>query len=115
MRQNFYTPQNFTTPAQIYSVTYEKINGINTKTYKENGIFFCSVKSYGGTETVQNNVLVIEDTITVESWFDDRITAETKIKLLDDNTEYEVISSPENIDRRNQFMIFKAKRINTRA
>ena len=103
--------QPFNVAAQILTATTRKVNGINQKTFVDGDAFFCSARSFGGTEKVINNVYVIEDTMQIETYYRSDINASCHIKLLDDDTEWEIISDPENIDRRNQFLIFKVRRI----
>lgn len=103
--------QPFNVPAQLLISSTEKINGVVKKIFVEDNIFFCSAKSFGGTEKVINDKYVIEDTIEIETWFNPKITNECRVKLLDDNSEWEIINSPENIDRRNQFLKFKIKSV----
>lgn len=103
--------QPFNVPAQLLICEYKKINGVEKKSFVDDIQFFCSAKSYGGTEKIINDKYVIEDTIEIETWFNPKITSECRVKLLDDNSEWEIISPPENIERRNQFLKFKMKRI----
>ena len=103
--------QPFNVPAQILTATYKKVNGVNTKTFTEGDTFFCSAKSYGGTEKTINGVYVVEDTMQIETYFRPDIVSSFHIKLLDDNSEWEIITPPENIERRNRFLVFKVRRV----
>ena len=103
--------QPFNVAAKIRTATTKKVNGINQKTFVDGDNFFCSARSFGGTERVVNNVYVIEDTMLIETYFRNDIKADCHIVLLDDNSEWEIISDPENIERRNQFLSFKVRRI----
>lgn len=103
--------QPFNVAAKIRTATTIKVNGINQKTFTDGDNFFCSARSFGGTERVVNNVYVIEDTMQIETYFRNDIKADCHIVLLDDNSEWEIISDPENIERRNQFLSFKVRRI----
>ena len=103
--------QPFNVPAQILIATYTKVNGVNKKTFTEGDNFFCSAKSYGGTEKTINGVYVVEDTMQIETYFRPDITSIDHIKLLDDNSEWEIITPPENIERRNRFLVFKVRRL----
>ena len=103
--------QPFNVPAQILTATYTKVNGVNKKTFTEGDNFFCSAKSYGGTEKTINGVYVVEDTMQIETYFRPDITSIDHIKLLDDNSEWEIITPPENIERRNRFLVFKVRRV----
>lgn len=107
----------FNVPVKHLKRSLKKINGVNQETFTEQGIFFCSAKSYGGTEKVVNGVYVIEDTWNIDAWYNPALGKGDKIQFLDEvdadgNTaEYEVLASPENINRRGQYMRFKVSRI----
>lgn len=101
------------TPCRILTPTNEKINGCVVKSYKEGDVFFASIKSYGGTDTTINNVFVIQDTLSVESFYRQEIKSNCKLKLLDDDSLWEIINTPEMIDREKKIILFKVKRINT--
>ena len=104
-----YQPQTpFNVPAlHLKRVGVEKNNGVNQEVFAQGKVFYCSAKSYGGTEKVVNDVLVIEDTWTIDAYFDPEFKKGDKIRFLDDNAEYSVLASPENINRRGQYMRFK--------
>lgn len=104
--------QPFNVPAKILFATFKKINGVSKKVFVESEeTVFVSAKSYGGTEQVINDNYVIVDTMEIETWYRPDITSECNLKLLDDNSEWEILNSPENVDRMNQVLKFKVKRI----
>lgn len=98
----------FNVPAMHLKRTLTKVNGVNQESFTEKTMFFCSAKSYGGTEKQVNGVTVIEDTWTIDTWFNPDFGKGDKIRFLDVGTEYEIMASPENINRRGQYMRFKA-------
>ena len=103
-----YKPQlPFNVPALHLKRSTEKINGVNQESFTEGVTFYCSAKSYGGTEKVVNDVYVIEDTWQIDTWYNPAFGKGDKIRFLDDNREYEILASPENINRRGQYMRFK--------
>lgn len=107
-----YRPSSpFTTPAKILNGSYVSVNGVRTKTYVEGATIFVSAKSYGGTEKTINDVYVIEDTMVIETWYRPDIKGTDRIVLLDDNSEWEIMNTPEDIERRHQYLRFKVKRI----
>lgn len=107
-----YTPSSlFSTAALILKSEYHKVNGVNTKVFVEGDMIYVSAKSYGGTEREVNGRLVIEDTLQIETWYRPDITSSDVIRLLDDNSEWEIMNNPENIERRNQFLKFKVRRL----
>jgi hypothetical protein len=107
-----YKPQlPFNVPAMLLKRSMKKVNGVNQETFTEKTMFDCAAKSYGGTEKVVNGVYVIEDTWQIDTWFNPAFDKGDRIRFLDDNTEYEILASPENINRRGQYMRFKVVRI----
>lgn len=103
--------QPFNVPAQILTATKTKVNGVTQKSFVDGSTFFCSARSYGGTEKTVNGVIAVEDTIQLETYYRNDITASCHIRLLDDNSEWEILGNPENIERRNQFLVFKCRRV----
>ena len=101
----------FSVPALHLKRSKEKVNGVNQEVFTDGATFFCSAKSYGGTEKVVNDVYVIEDTWQIDTWYNPDFGKGDRIRFLDDNTEYEILASPENITRRGQYMRFKVVRI----
>lgn len=103
--------QPFNVPARLLSPVYTQIRSVTKKEYEESINFFCSAKSYGGTERIINDQYVIEDTMEVECYFYPEIVANCRVRLLDDGSEWDIVSPPENIERRNQFLKFKIRRV----
>lgn len=103
----------FSVPMMLYVPIYETVNGVRTKKYDDaSGIRFNgSFQTFGGTETTTNGLYVIKDTATIITWYMPELGAECRIKLLDDGSLYEIIGTPENINRRNQYSKFKVERV----
>lgn len=97
--------------AQILTAKTENKRGVIIKSYEEGNFFYCSCKGYGGTEKIVNDKYVIEDTLIIETYYRNDISGKDKIRLLDDNSEWEILNNPENIDRKNKWLKFKVKRI----
>ena len=107
-----YQPQvPFNVPAMLRKRTNIKANGALQPTYSDKTMFYCSAKAYGGTEKVVNGLSVIEDTWQIDTWFSPDFAKGDCIRFLDDNTEYEILATPENINRRGQYMRFKVRRV----
>lgn len=107
-----YQPQApFSVPAMLLKRSMEKVNGVNQETFTDKIMFYCAAKSYGGTEKVVNGVVVIEDTWQIDTWYNPDFGKGDRIRFLDDNTEFEILASPENINRRGQYMRFKVSSI----
>ena len=102
----------YTTPAVILVPTYEDIKGLTVPVFPDTGEqFFCTFKTFGGTESESNGTLVVLDTANVETWYRPDITSDCRIKLLDDGSIYEVIGQPEDVGRRHMWMRFKVQRV----
>lgn len=89
----------------------ESVDGVPVKNWGEGVLFFANVKSYGGTERVANDLLVIEDTVTVTTWFRPDIKASCRVRILSTGALYEIINEPENWDMRGQFIVCKCRRV----
>lgn len=106
-------PLPFTVPLVVFSPTYQTINGVRKKLFpKEGFLIYGTFKTYGGTERNVDGIYSIEDTANIETWFRPDITSGCRIALAnDENVVYEIISEPETIDLRNQFLLFKVSRV----
>lgn len=102
----------FATPARIKHCIIKDVQGAKSKTYSEPDTEQISVnfKTYGGTEELHNGTLVILDTATVTTWYNPDIKAGDRI-VLDDGSEWDIKNTPENLERRNQFMQFRVQRV----
>lgn len=86
--------------------------GVDTKSWPDDGpLFFANLKSYGGTERVSNDLLMIEDTLTMTTWYRPDIAAKCRVLVLNNKAVYEIINEPENWDMRNQFIVCKLRRV----
>lgn len=101
----------FNVPALILKCEYKKVNGVNVKIFADGDQIFVSAKSYGGSEKDVNDKITIIDTMNIETWYRPDITSIDGIRLLDDGSEWEILNTPEDIDRRHQFLKFKVQRM----
>ena len=104
----------YTVPAELLIPTESKVKGVTKKTFPDSGKGIrinCSFKTYGGTESNVNGVISVVNTGILETWYRPDVKADCRIRLLQTGEVYEIISKPENIDMRNQFLKFKVKAI----
>ena len=100
----------FNVPAFLMSPTVKNVKGVSVKTFeKSEKPFFCSFKTFGGTERESNGITVVENTAVIETWFNPELTADKYICVAD--VEYEILGTPENINMQNQFMKFKVRAV----
>ena len=120
MAKAFKPATPYTTAIELLIPTYSTSFGVPSKTYPAQGLRLnCSFKTYQGTsrgtEAERNDVFVVLDTATVETWFRTDIKADCRIRVLATGKEYEIINEPENIDMRNQFLKFMVRAVDGRA
>jgi head-tail adaptor len=115
MARAFKPSTPYTVAMKLLIPTETKVKGTTKKTFPDpetiNKIFFGSVKTYGGTENMNNNVYTVYDTATVETWYRPDITSDCRIYICGTGETWDVISRPEDIDMRHQFMQFKAQKV----
>lgn len=106
-----YTPNTeFNTHMTILKAVITTKLGVTKKEYISNGEIYCSFRTFGGTETTSNGVVVIENTAVIDTWYNPDITADCCLKS-DSGHCFEVLGQPENIENKNIFMKFKVKEI----
>lgn len=111
-------PAQFNVPARLLKPTVEIIQGATQKTFSDienSALFFCSFRTFGGTEQMSNDIYTNVNTATVDTWFRPDIKADCRIYLCDTGEVYEIVSTPENIDMRNQYLQFKVRKAGGKA
>lgn len=72
---------------------------------------FGSFKTYGGTENMSNGVYTVFDTAIIDTWWRPDIKSDCQIYICETGEIWNVISNPENIDMRHQFIQFKVQKV----
>lgn len=107
----------FDVAMKILQPEVKMVKGVKKKTYpnpKEldsSFLFFGSFRTFGGTENFSNDVYTVFDTAIIQTWFRPDITSECMIYVCNTGESYEVITPPENIHMRNQFLQFKVQKV----
>lgn len=100
------------TPFNLQVPKYEAYLGVSEKSWQTaSGTILANFKGYGGTESINNGVLSIEDTATVVCFFRPDIQSDCRLVRLTDNAVFEIIGEPENIDQYGQYLKFKVRRV----
>ena len=107
-----YKPKGpFNVPMFLFVPTTSTAKGSTKKIYPATGeLIYCTFRTFGGTERTNNDVLVVEDTAVIETWFRPDIKSDCKLRDVDE-IDYEILGTPENINKRNQYLRFKIKAI----
>lgn len=108
-----YTPKDpFIVPFNLLVPTKGKTLGQVTKVFvaSESSPMFCSFKTFGGTEVIIDNILSVQNTGVIESWWTPDFSNDCQIQFLDDMSTWEILNV-ENIDRRNMYARLKVRYI----
>lgn len=115
MARNYKPSAPFTVPMKLLTVTSAaRVNGVLKKTFSDpesSELFYGSFRKFGGTENVSNDVYTVINTATVDTWYRPDIKPDCRIYLCETAEEYEIISSPEDINMRHQYLQFKVKKV----
>lgn len=107
----------FTSPVYILTPTYQIVKGTRKKVYPDpnslgdENLIFGTFRSFGGTDTVVNDVVTVEATGYLETWYRPDITSQCRLYFAQTEDTYEILGDPENIELRNQYMKIRVKRI----
>jgi hypothetical protein len=101
----------FNVPMFLLIPQTKTIKGSTKKVYPDAGeLIYCSFRTFGGTERTDNDVLVVEDTAVIETWFRPDIKADCILESVE-GLKYEILGTPENINMRNQILKFKIRAV----
>ena len=113
-RKNYKPYFPFNVAMVLLIPTEEKVKGVTVKTFPEpedGEVINGSFRTFGGTEKIVNDILTIIDTGTIDTWYRPDITSDCKIYLSDTGATYEIISTPEDINMRHQYLHFKVRKV----
>ena len=103
----------FTTALTLFKPTaVNSAYGVQTRSYSSEGEpFFGSVRSFGGTDSIENGVLSIIDTAVIETWYRPDITPGCRVVIAESGAVYEVIGTPEDIEMRHRYLRLRVQRV----
>ena len=104
----------FTTPAKLLKPDVSKAYGVNNKTFSDpekSETIFISFRTFGGTESLKNDLWTVIDTAIIDTWYRPDIKSDCRIYLCETGEIYDIIGDPEDIDRRHQYLRFKVKKV----
>lgn len=101
----------FNVPMFLFTPTTKTAKGSTKKVYPETGeLIYCSFRTFGGTERTSDDLLIVEDTAVIETWYRPDIKADCILENKD-GQKYEILCTPENINMQNQYLKFKIRSI----
>ena len=118
MARNYKPSAPFNVAMKLLKPVSMVVQGVTKKTFtrpEESELFYGSFRTFGGTESISNDVYTIINTAVIDTWYRPDITANCQVYICDTGDTYDIISDPENIDFRNQYLQFKVKKIGGKA
>ena len=95
----------FNVPMFLFIPETKIIKGVVKKIYPTEGeLIHCSF------ETKSNDVLAIEDTAVIETWYRPDVKADCIMKDVT-GISYEILGTPEDINQRHQCLKFKIRKV----
>lgn len=92
--------------------------GAGKKTFSapaESEQFFGSFRTFGGSENISDGVFTLVNTAVIDTWYRPDIKGNCQVYLCDTEETYDIISDPEDIDFRHQYLQFKVKKVGGKA
>lgn len=117
MARRYRPPQNFNVAMKILNPTSTMVEGVRVDSstdVDDAPLIYGSFRTYGGTENTSNDVYTIFDTAHIETWYRPDITTDSQIYVCETGRTYRVISTPEDINMRHQFLSFRVERVGGR-
>lgn len=117
MARNFKPSAPFNVPMKVLIPTETVVTGTTKKIFplasevSDDYLFFGSFRTFGGTENIENGVYTLINTAVIDTWYRPDIKANCRIYICETEQQYEIISDPEDIDMRHQYLQFKVRKI----
>lgn len=115
MARAYKPKQPFDVAMKLLVPTSTVVKGVTKKVYPDPDtiaeVFFGSFSTYGGTENRSNDIFTVYDTAVIDTWYNPAITSDCRVCICETGEIYDVISRPENIDMRHQFLHFKLQKV----
>lgn len=115
MARRFKPDTPYTVACKLLIPTETMVKGVRKTIFPNpediSEVMYISFKTYGGNESTSNGVYQVFDTARVETWYRPDIKADCQIYLCENGQSYKVVTPPEDVDMRHQFMTFKVEKV----
>ncbi len=118
MAKNYKPSAPFNVPMKLLVPTGQMVYGTKVKDFSNpdnSELFYGSFRTFGGTENLQDGVYTVIDTAVIDTWYRPDIKADCQIYLCDTKQRYDIVSDPEDIDFRHQYLQFKVRKVGGKA
>lgn len=76
--------------------------------------FFGTFRTFGGTETIENNLVTVVDTGYIDTWYRSDIKSDCRICIKQNGDIFEILGDPENISMANRYLKIRVRKIGGR-
>jgi hypothetical protein len=114
MARNYKPSAPFNVPMRLLVPVTTQSYGVAKKVFSnpaDSELFYGSFRTFGGTENLKDDVYTIINTAVIDTWFRPEITADCKVYLCENEQIYDIISDPEDIGFRHQYLQFKVQKV----
>lgn len=115
MARDYSPTYPFNVPMKLLVPTETVVKGVTKKVFPDpktiEDIFFAGFRTFGGTESNVNEVYTIYDTAIIDTWYDPAFKANCRVYDIETDSTWDIISDPEDIERRHQFVQFKVRKV----
>lgn len=115
----YYKPSApFNVAMKLLVPTSERVQGALKKTFSapaKSAQFNGSFKTFGGTENIKDGVYTLVNTAVIDTWYRPDIKADCQIYICETGQVYDIVSDPEDIDMRHQYLRFKVQKVGGKA
>lgn len=101
----------FATAMQLLVPTSTMVKGVRKDTWTEGLVFNGSFRTWGGTDSFNNDVYTVVATGTIDTWYDPSIKSNCRVKIIETGEVYDIINEPEDINMRHQFLQFRVQKV----
>lgn len=105
----------FDVPMKLLVPTSSVIKGVTKQVYPDpedvEEVFFGAFRTYGGTDNMSNEIYTVFDTAVIDTWYRPDITSDCRVYICETGEIYDVVSRPENIHMRHQYIQFKLRKV----
>lgn len=115
---NYKPAAPFNVPMKLLVPVSSQAYGALKKVYskpEDSELFYGSFRTFGGTENIKDDVYTIVNTAVIDTWFRPDIKADCQIYLCDTEQIYDIVSDPEDINFRHQYLRFKVQKMGGKA
>ena len=114
MARGFRASFPFNVPMRLMVPTETSVKGVTKQVFpnvEDCPLFFGAFRTCCGTESTVNNVYTVEATGVIDTWYNPEIKSNCRIYLCDTGEQYEITATPENIQRRNQYLQIRVRKV----